>query len=239
MNWTVNLDNATFDFVELAWDESKVNRYPEDDPQGRGGQFAPADYKKGTAYQGSGSGGSSKNKNGSSSDSGGSKSGKSSGPARFQDSNGDGKDDRQLTPAELKKALSGLSADMRQALQIYPSVLGAIKMALENGEDPTKHLERLPSRLRGAAEKAAKSIASGSGSSGDPKGPIDVNEDTDEALVERLTAKGWAGNPSDSKERLYPPDHPKNPKNMSERHWAVDLDGASFDFSEVAWKQAE
>lgn len=227
--WEVDLDHAYFDFVDLAWNESDHPRNPDGTFKTKGSE--------GTSGKPAKAKGESENKNDSSSDKpSGKSSGKGSGKARFTDKDGDGRDDRQLSDAEMKRVLSGLSPEMQDALSIYPSVLGAIKLALENGEDPGKHVQRLPSNLRAAALRAVKAVAAGSSSGGSqtPKDAMKLSS----SEVTRLVAAGWAGNPNDSDEKLYPPGHPKNPKNMSGDLWAVDLDEASFDFSEDTWRQA-
>lgn len=171
----------------MAYSESDHPRWKPGTPYGLGGQYRPkgvntiAEYRKYLKKEGEplpegmGSGGSSGSKSSgakqggkSSKDSGNPKG--TSGPARFTDRDGDGRDDRQLSSTQMKRALAGLPAPARAALARYPAVLGAIAKALKAGENPARHIERLPSNLRGAALKAARKVAGTDSKSGNPKG---------------------------------------------------------------------
>lgn len=176
----------------MSFKESDHPRWPEDTPYGLGGQFRPkgvntiAEYRAYLKREGEpmpeGMRGGSSGSSGKSPDAknGGSKpkdsGGKSSGPARFTDRDGDGRDDRRLSSAQMKKALAGLPAPARAALAKYPSVLGAVVKALKADESPQKHLNRLPSNIRGAALRAARKVAGTESKKSGKKGMVQAED---------------------------------------------------------------
>lgn len=179
------------------WDEEQYNREPEGSPVG--GRFAK---KNGSRAKGA------RNLPVS-------KASKGSGRAAFTDKDGDGKDDRQLGKQGVAKALAGLSPEMRKKLAIYPAVLGAIAQAMKNGENPRRHLLRLPPDLRSPARDAARSVAGparrenvegGTAPSTAPKKTAELST----TEIVKLRKAGWAGNGKRGNDKLYPPDHPEN-----------------------------